>query len=235
MDRHILNSLYSKLLMLLFPFYLYFNYYITDCQYFDCKDAYQKGQTTSGIYTIKPDNQTAFQVYCDMDTDGGGWTVFQRRMDGSVNFYRNWTDYEQGFGNLSGEYWLGLRKIHHLTPNNISQELRVDLVDIENKTYYAHYDNFGVAGASDKYRLHVSGYNGTAGDSLAFYHSGYQFSTPDQDNDALSYSCAQYWKGAWWYRSCWHSNLNGRYTDLTRWNRYIRNNLKMTAMMLRRK
>ena len=170
-----------------------------------------------------------------MNTDGGGWTVFQRRMDGSVNFYRNWTDYEQGFGNFCGEYWLGLRKIHRLTPNNISQELRVDLVDIENNTYYAYYGNFSVAGASDKYRLHVSGYNGTArGDSLAFYHSGYQFSTHDQDNDVWSRNCALIWKGGWWYHNCWHSNLNGRYTDLTRWH-FIYNSLKMTAMMLRRK
>ena len=93
--------------------------------YRDCKNASARGQTTSGVYTIQPDNQPAFQAYCDMETDGGGWIVFHRRMDGSVDFYRYWTDYQQGFGNLSGEFWLGLDKIHCLI--STATELRVDM------------------------------------------------------------------------------------------------------------
>ena len=177
--------------------------------YSDCQDAFTQGQTTSGVYTIRPDNQTAFQVYCDMDTDGGGWTVFQRREDGSVDFYRNWTDYQQGFGNLSGEFWLGLDKIHRLTPT--ATQLRVDMQDFEGNAIYAQYTNFTVGDSVSKYTLSVTGYSGTAGDSLTG-HNGYKFSTRDQDNDVhSSASCAQVHEGGWWYVNCHTSNLNGLY------------------------
>ena len=177
--------------------------------YNDCKDALTQGQTTSGVYTIQPDNQPPFQVYCDMTTDGGGWTVFQRRMDGSVDFYRNWTDYQQGFGNLSGEFWLGLDKIHRLT--STATELRVDMRDFEGNSAYAQYTSFSVGDSASKYILTVSGYSGTAGDSLA-EQNGQKFTTRDQDNDAHSGdNCAQIYKGAWWYHRCHYSNLNGLY------------------------
>ena len=78
------------------------------------------------MYTINPDGLGAFDVYCDQTVAGRGWTVFQKRMDGSVDFYRNWTDYKRGFGNLSGEFWLGLDKIHRLTSSG-KYKLRVDL------------------------------------------------------------------------------------------------------------
>ena len=177
--------------------------------YSDCRDAFNQGQTTSGVYTIKPDSQSAFQTYCDMDTDGGGWTVFQRREDGSVDFYRNWTDYQQGFGNLSGEFWLGLDKIHRLTPT--ATQLRIDTQDFDGNSRYAQYSSFSVGDSVSKYTLSVSGYRGTAGDSLTG-HNGHKFSTRDQDNDVQSSdNCAQRYKGAWWYSNCHASNLNGLY------------------------
>ena len=176
--------------------------------YKDCKNALARGQITSGVYTIQPDNQLAFQVYCDMETDGGGWTVFQRRMDGSVNFYRNWTDYEQGFGNLSREFWLGHVKMHRLT--TVATELRVDMQDFEGNSTYAQYTSFSVGDSSSKYILSVSGYSGTAGDSLVDL-SGRHFSTRDQDNDASGSNCAQLYKGGWWYYACHRSNLNSLY------------------------
>ena len=185
--------------------------------YNDCKDALAQGKTTSGVYTIQPDSQPAFQAYCDMETDGGGWTVFQRRMDGSVDFYRYWTDYQQGFGNLSGEFWLGLDKIHRLT--SPPTQLRVDMRDFEGNSAYAQYTTFSVGDSASKYILTISRYSGTAGDSLAstqnhpYGHNGYQFSTRDQDNDIYtgSSSCSQLFKGGWWYSSCHTSNLNGLY------------------------
>jgi len=215
--------------------------------YTDCQDALAQGQTASGVYIIKPDNQFAFQAYCDMDTDGGGWTVFQRREDGSVDFYRYWTDYQQGFGNLSGEFWLGLDKIHHLT--STATQLRVDLQDFEGNSRYAQYSSFSVGDSASNYTLSVSGYNGTAGDSLAenihgFVHNGQQFSTRDQDNDARSYEhCAQLYKGGWWYAFCHTSNLNGvyhggshsSYADGVNWYTWRGYNysLKFTEMKLR--
>ena len=213
--------------------------------YNDCKDALTQSQTNSGVYAIQPDNQLPFQAYCDMETDGGGWTVFQRRMDGSVDFYRNWTDYQQGFGNLTGEFWLGLDKIHRLTTT--ATQLRVDMQDFEGNSAYAQYTSFSVGDSASKYILTVSGYSGTAGDSLA-YHNGYPFSTRDQDNDPATRSaygghCAQYFKGAWWYYHCYYSNLNGLYysvphtiqcTGMT-WNTFRScYSLKFSEMQLRR-
>ena len=146
-----------------------------------------------------------------METDGGGWTVFQRRQDGSVDFYRYWTDYENGFGNLTGEFWLGLSKIHRLTKEG-SNTLRVDLGDFEGNTAYANYSIFNVSDGSTEYILTVGGYSGTAGDSLANNHNGMRFSTRDNENDLRSgNNCAQQYTGAWWYNACYRSNLNGRY------------------------
>ena len=144
-----------------------------------------------------------------METDGGGWTVFQRRQDGSVDFYRNWTDYEDGFGNLTGEFWLGLGKINRLTKEQ-SNTLRVDLGDFDNNTAYAQYTTFSVGDSTTEYNLTVGGYSGTAGDSLA-YHNGMKFTTRDNDNDNRSGNCAQYHPGGWWFGSCYDSHLNGLY------------------------
>ena len=144
-----------------------------------------------------------------METDGGGWTVFQRRQDGSVDFYRNWTDYENGFGNLTGEFWLGLSKIHRLTKEG-SNTLRVDLGDFGGNTAYANYSTFNVSDGSTEYILTVGGYSGTPGDSLT-WHNGMKFSTRDNDNDNHKINCAQYNTGGWWYNSCQYSNLNGIY------------------------
>ena len=111
------------------------------------------------MYTIKPDNLSAFEVFCDQTTADGGWSVFQKRLDGSVDFYLNWSDYKHGFGNLSGEFWLGLDKIHRLTSDNNSM-LRVDLEDFEGNTSYAEYNMFGVMSENDKYKLILGSYSG---------------------------------------------------------------------------
>ena len=97
-----------------------------------------------------------FEVFCDQKISSGGWTVFQRRVDGSVDFFLDWTDYKHGFGNLSGEFWLGLEKIHRLTSDH-NNVLRVDLEDFEGNTAYAEYNMFG---EENKYKLILGAYSG---------------------------------------------------------------------------
>ncbi|XP_028919832.1 fibrinogen C domain-containing protein 1 [Ornithorhynchus anatinus] len=181
----------------------------------DCFDIYGSGLQEDGIYSIFPTHYpSGFQVYCDMSTDGGGWTVFQRREDGSVNFFRGWEAYRDGFGKLTGEHWLGLKRIHALT-TQASYELHIDLEDFDNGTAYAHYGTFGVGLFSvdpeeDGYPITIAEYSGTAGDSF-LKHNGMKFTTKDRDNDHSENNCASFYHGAWWYRNCHTSNLNGQY------------------------
>ena len=145
-----------------------------------------------------------------MRTDGGGWTVFQRRQDGSVDFYRGWNDYKAGFGQLTAEFWLGNDKIHRLTASRRSS-LRVALEDWNGVKVYAKYGKFNIGDEQAQYRLEVGSYSGTAGDSLAF-HNNMAFSTKDRDDDrGYNFKCAVQWTGAWWYNNCYNSNLNGQY------------------------
>ncbi|CAC5383138.1 Fibrinogen-like protein A,Ryncolin-4,Angiopoietin-related protein 7,Angiopoietin-related protein 1,Ficolin-3,Ficolin-1-B,Techylectin-5A,Ficolin-2,Ryncolin-1,Tenascin-R,Fibrinogen-like protein 1,Angiopoietin-1,Tenascin-X,Fibrinogen C domain-containing protein 1-A,Tenascin-N,Ryncolin-3,Tenascin,Fibroleukin,Fibrinogen C domain-containing protein 1,Ryncolin-2,Angiopoietin-related protein 6,Techylectin-5B,Angiopoietin-related protein 2,Angiopoietin-2,Microfibril-associated glycoprotein 4,Fibrinogen alpha chain len=162
----------------------------------------------SGAYTIYPSNEK-FDVYCDMDTAGFGWTVFQSRMNGNVSFYRGWRDYEIGFGNLDSEFWLGNYFTNVLTTSG-NYKLYIHLEDCEGNSRYAEYSEFSVGNASTKYTLNISGYSGDAGDSLK-YHNGMMFSTKDRDNDMYLSSCAYNCKGAWWYKFCHAANLNGEY------------------------
>ncbi|CAH1242874.1 ANGPT2 [Branchiostoma lanceolatum] len=94
----------------------------------DCAEIYEGGSTTSGVNWIKLQNNVSVEVYCDMDTDGGGWTVIQRRFDGSVPFNRTWADYKRGFGNKAGEHWLGNDNLHLLT-NQRDYRLQIGFVD----------------------------------------------------------------------------------------------------------
>ena len=125
----------------------------------NCAELYKSGKTISGVYTIDPDGAGAFDVFCDQTTAGGGWVVFQKRLDGSVDFYRGWADYKRGFGNLNGEFWLGLDKINRLT-NSERYKLRVDLEDTTRKTAYAVYDSFAVTSEKSKYKLSIGTYSG---------------------------------------------------------------------------
>uniref|UniRef100_A0A8C0JCW0 Fibrinogen C-terminal domain-containing protein n=1 Tax=Chelonoidis abingdonii TaxID=106734 RepID=A0A8C0JCW0_CHEAB len=177
--------------------------------YVNCKELLAKGNVLSGWYTIYPKGCTAMRVLCDMDTDGGGWIVFQRRADGSVDFFRNWDEYKRGFGSLLTEFWLGNDNIHLLT--SLANELRIDLRDFENNHVFAKYKSFRILDESEKYKLILGDFiNSTAGDSLAVHRNKF-FTTKDLDNDPASINCATLYKVAWWYSKCHDSNLNGRY------------------------
>ncbi|KAM4722787.1 ficolin-1-B-like [Rhinophrynus dorsalis] len=176
----------------------------------NCKELLDQGPLLSGWYTIYPDGVKPLTVLCDMDTDGGGWIVFQRRWDGSVDFFRDWNSYKRGFGSQLTEFWLGNDNIHTLTSSGTFQ-LRVDLIDFENLHSYAVYDSFSFSGESKNYTLNLGTFTGgSAGDSLG-YHKGIPFTTKDKDNDSDGRNCATTFKGAWWYRSCHSANLNGLY------------------------
>uniref|UniRef100_G3U7Q2 Microfibril associated protein 4 n=1 Tax=Loxodonta africana TaxID=9785 RepID=G3U7Q2_LOXAF len=207
----------------------------------DCDDIYAQGYQTDGVYLIYPSGPSVpVPVFCDMTTEGGKWTIFQKRFNGSVSFFRGWNDYKRGFGRADGEYWLGkpgqaagvgaqsarslltnchprpgLENLHLLTLKQ-KYELRVDLEDFENNTAFAKYLEFSispnaVSAEEDGYTLYVAGFeDGGAGDSLS-YHSGQKFSTFDRDQDLFVQNCAALSSGAFWFRSCHFANLNGFY------------------------
>ncbi|PFX22965.1 Ficolin-1 [Stylophora pistillata] len=139
------------------------------CEAQSCQQLLKDGVTSSGVYTINPDGGKPIQVLCDMTTDDGGWTVFQRRLDGSVDFDRDWKTYKDGFGNLIGEFWLGNDNLHRLTAAD-DVMLRVDLEDFEGNITYAKYATFNVTDEAENYTLTLGGYTGEAGDSFT-YHS----------------------------------------------------------------
>ncbi|XP_070532845.1 fibroleukin-like isoform X2 [Ptychodera flava] len=161
---YVTRSLYSKL------------HYIKEGAK-DCYDIQQYSQRdhvlgmSSGVFTIRPERDYRFfDVFCDMDTDGGGWTVMQRREDGSVDFYRGWEEYKNGFGDLNGEFWLGNDKIHHLTNQGRRYELSVDLENFKGETRFAKYDSFTIGDENTKYSLILGPYHGNAGESTGILY-----------------------------------------------------------------
>ncbi|XP_028578216.2 angiopoietin-2 [Podarcis muralis] len=180
----------------------------------DCADAFKAGLTTSGVYTLTvPNTGDAKKTYCDMETSGGGWTIIQRRSDGKVDFDRTWAEYKAGFGNPSGEYWLGNELVSQLT-NQKQYVLRIQLKDWEANEAYSLYEHFYLANEELKYRIHLKGVTGTAGKISSISQPGNGFSTKDADNDKCICKCSQMLTGGWWFDACGPSNLNGLYYPL---------------------
>lgn len=179
----------------------------------DCADLYGAGQNHSGVYNIFPtgDSEQGLPVYCDMESDGGGWTVIQKRGqygNPALYFKRDWKDYANGFGDPAKEYWLGNRAIHNLTSSK-QVALRIQLKNHTGETLIADYKLFSVASEEDLFRIKVGNYTGEKGADSLSYSNGMAFSTFDRDNDAYNGSCAEAYKGGWWYKSCYRGILNG--------------------------
>ena len=174
----------------------------------------------SRVYNITNfcgDCELTAEGYCDADTDGGGWLVVQRRQDGSVDFNRGWTDYEEGFGSLTGEFWYGLRPLHCLT-NQGQWQLRIDLTFTNGTKSYLSYSKFSVGPANSQYQLRISGFTGITTDPFDSGHSldGMKFTTKDRDNDKdENKNCAKDRDGGnaggWWHNACTYIHANRQY------------------------
>lgn len=193
----------------------------------DCVEANQKhlkGET-NGLFKIKPggaDSTQVVEVYCQQEGVMGGWLLVQQRESGALSFNRSWADYRGGFGSVDaqgkGEFWLGNENLHLLTSQG-ETILKVELEDWEGGKASAEY-TMRVGSEQEGFPLHVSGYTGDAGDSLAaptsekaseVTHNGMKFSAFDKDNDNWGENCAEAYGGGWWYNSCQAANLNGVY------------------------
>ncbi len=205
----------------------------------DCSELLSYGSYPSGIYTINPNESLSIDAYCDMDTDGGGWIVFQKRFNGSVDFHQNWDKYTDGFGSLGGEFFWGLTNLHLLTNiPDTSWELMILLKDTDDDTAIANYHYFNIGDATSNYRLAYERdfFCGNAGESL-YWSRNDPFSTFDKDNDGRSSENCADTLGAWWYNGCSRfANLNGEYETGMRWffwKRSWSHHLKATTMMVR--
>lgn len=181
----------------------------------------------SGIYIIHPENtDSAFEVFCEMDYMEGGWTVIQRRTDGLTDFKRPWADYTDGFGNLAGEHWLGLKKVFQIVSQKDTRfQLHIALVSKDDVTSYASYDDFHLDSETLFFSIHLGRYAGSAGDAFRGYDQEQNqdtapFSATDVDNDGCNPSCsmnnatvescsALHNQTGWWFNQCGLANLNG--------------------------
>ncbi|XP_077469249.1 angiopoietin-2a [Stigmatopora argus] len=183
----------------------------TPSTFVDCAAVFKSGNTKNGVYTLTLPNTTVeVKAFCDMELEAGGWTVIQKRFDGSVDFHRTWEEYKKGFGDPSGEFWLGNEFVSKLTSEG-SYSLRIQLSDWEDNSAFSLYDQFSLDGEGQNYRIHLKGYSGTAGKISSIGQPGSDFSTKDADNDKCVCKCSQLTTGGWWFDACGPSNLNGMY------------------------
>lgn len=170
----------------------------------------------SGVYVIQPARSPPRVVWCDMDTEGKGWTVVQRNShDTELTWKQSWTTYKYGFGNVHSDYWLGTEYLHLLTQQG-TYKVRFVVRDKANVTHYAEYDIFRVEDEASGYPLRLGRHSGDGDDYLTLYHpkkggihDNMKFSTVDKDQDQYSGNCAKSY-GGWWYNRCQNVLLNAK-------------------------
>ncbi|XP_060658819.1 fibrinogen-like protein 1 [Drosophila nasuta] len=120
------------------------------------------------VHEIRLPTGQTMTVLCESNLleAGAGWTVIQRRKHDGFNFNRTWSEYKDGFGNLRGEFFLGLEKIHLLTQSQ-PHELYIYIERFLNKTIYARYSKFVIGDEKEFYNLKELGnYSGNAFDKM---------------------------------------------------------------------
>ena len=130
--------------------------------------------------------------------------------DGSGSMNRPWAEYKVGFGDPSGNYWLGNDLLSQLTAN-YRYKLKIELQQRSTGNwYYAEYSTFRVLSEADNYTLQVGGFSGNVSDdAFGLGHNGEQFTTLDRDNDLYTRNCAARVGGGFWYRECGQGRVNG--------------------------
>ncbi|XP_043851578.1 angiopoietin-related protein 5 [Dromiciops gliroides] len=220
-------------------------------------------KTPSGLYIIHPEGSSyPFEVMCDMDYRGGGWTMIQKRINGVIDFQRLWCDYLDGFGDLLGEFWLGLKKIFYIVNQKNTSFLLLVTLESEDKTSaYASYENFWIEDETNFFKIHLGRYSGNAGDAFRGLRkednqNAVPFSTSDVDNDGCRPACVidgQSVKSCshfnnntgWWFNQCGLANLNGVHqypgkllSSGIHWGTWVKNRsrvrIKSVSMKIRR-
>ena len=211
----------------------------------DCMDWKKSGHNVDGIYEIMIDGK-AVNVFCDMVTDGGGWIVFQNRFDGSVDFFRSWDEYRDGFGDLKGEFWLGNEFIHQLSRRHVGgMEFWIEGTAFDGDSTHRKSKNFFIGTEQESYKM--SSLTLLTGEAVSTNEGkmmdGMKFSTTDRDNDNWEKDCADFYLGGWWFDSCFEFHFNGKYyaegvtvkgyKGLAWIKVYGKQSLKKTRMMIR--
>ncbi|XP_041674586.1 angiopoietin-related protein 6-like [Drosophila eugracilis] len=148
-----------------------------------------------GVKRIKVPGAKSFEVLCDSEILGHGWTLILHNQGGE-NFNRNWTEYKNGFGEVS--FFWGLEALYLMTRSQ-PHELFITAGFEDNSTISNHFDNFIIGGESDGYRLKSVGK--PSNDGLLFIKAqvNSKFSTFDRNNVGTETNLAVKNKGGWWF------------------------------------